>query len=53
MEQLIIDEISQIRENRKRPNAESIWNDLLKNGHQYDFSAVAETSHAMEDTGLL
>ena len=53
MEQLIIDEIIQIRENRKRPYAESIWNQLVKNGHQYDFSTVAETIRAMEHIGLI
>ena len=53
MKQLIIDEIIQIRENRKRPYAESIWNQLVKNGHQYDFSTVAETIHDIEHTGLI
>ena len=53
MEQLIIDEIQQIRTNRKRPYAEYIWNQLVKNGHQYDFSTVAETIRAMEHTGFI
>ena len=53
MEQLIIDEIKQIRENRKRPYAEAIWNQLVKNGHQYELSTVAETLRAMEHSGLV
>ena len=52
MEQLIIDEIKQIRENKKRPYAEASWNQLVKNGHQYELSTVAETICAMEHSGL-
>ena len=53
MEQLIIAEIIKIRENRKRPCAETIWSQLSKNGHQYEFSNVAETISMMEHSGLI
>ena len=53
MERPIIDEISQIRENNKQSYAKSIWNQLVKNWQQHDFSTVAETIRAMGHTGLI
>ena len=53
MEQLIIAEIIKIREDRKRPFAETIWSQLSKNGHQYELSNVAETISMMEHSGLI
>ena len=53
MEQLIIAGIIKIRENRKRPCAETIWSQVSKNGHQHEFSNVAETISVMEHSGLI
>ena len=52
MERPLIAEIIKIRESRKRPCAETIWSQLSKNGHQYEFSDVAETISMMEHSGL-
>ena len=53
MEKLVIAEMLQIQDNRKRACAEAIWNQLVMNEHQHDFSNVAETIRAMERTDLI
>ena len=55
MEQLIKAEIIKIRESRKRPCAETIWSQLSKNGHQYEFmmehsGLIANRPHKGEDS---
>ena len=39
--------------NSKRPYSESIWNQLQKDGHKFDFDTVAETLRAMQHAGLI
>ena len=53
MEKIIIDLIIKIRKNSKRPYSESIWNQLQKDGHKFDFDTVAETLRAMQHAGLI
>ena len=53
MEKIITDLINKIRKNSKRPYSESIWNQMQKDGHKFDFDTVAETLRAMQHAGLI
>eukprot|EP00112_Aurelia_sp_Birch-Aquarium-sp1_P025703 Seg87.3 transcript_id=Seg87.3/GoldUCD/mRNA.D3Y31 product="hypothetical protein" protein_id=Seg87.3/GoldUCD/D3Y31 len=53
MEKIIIDLINKTRKNSKRPYSESIWNQMQKDGHKFDFNSVAETLRAMQHAGLI
>ena len=53
MEKIITDSINKIRKNSKRPYSESIWNQMQKDGHKFDFDTVAETLRATQHAGLI
>ena len=53
MEKIIIDLINKTRKNSKRPYSESIWTQMQKDGHKFDFNSVEETLRAMQFAGLI